>query len=326
MYDILTPRLSAHGLVTPCFSSPYEVVGHLGAIQAQDIPQATWCLGSRISGSTKKMIKQACTDGSIVRTRPMRGTLHYLAPENVHRMLDLCASKTLAGFAKRRAFLGITDAYADRALEIISNTLRGGKSLTRTALGEALREGGIPMQTQRVYHLSCYAATRQLICFGPPTDTEETFVLLDDRIPKKVILNPEEQLAKLAMLYFRGHGPATVDDLAWWCGLGKTLCKSAIALLKDELQTIAYNGKIYYFFASSVSTKPRKNVHLLGGFDEYFLGYKDRSIVADVIHHGQLFTTNGIFFPLIMLDGRIVGTRKRTWKKNSVTIVLHPLP
>lgn len=104
------------------------------------------------------------------------------------------------------------------------------------------------MQTQRVYHLACYAATRKLICFGPPTEKEETFVLLDERIKKKPKLTADEQLAKLATLYFQGHGPATVDDLAWRCGLGKTVCKQAVALLGKNIQTMTYNDKPHYFF------------------------------------------------------------------------------
>lgn len=125
MEALLAQRLFSHGLLTPRFSTPHDVVAHLGAVQAQDIPQATRVIGSRIANSTVATIKKACADGSIVRTRPMRGTLHYLAPENVHWMLDLCASKTLPGFMKRREFLGITDKDAERALVIIEKALRG---------------------------------------------------------------------------------------------------------------------------------------------------------------------------------------------------------
>ena len=96
------------------------------------------------------------------------------------------------------------------------------------------------MQTQRVYHLACYAATRKLICFGPPTEKEETFVLLDEWVKKPKNLTRDEQLAELARTYIRGHGPATVDDLARWCGLGKTDCKNAIASVAQEFETIIH--------------------------------------------------------------------------------------
>lgn len=140
-------------------------------------------------------------------------------PKKVRWLLTLCASKTLSGFAKRRAFLGISDAHAEKSLEIMDTTLRGGKSLTRTELGRVLEAGGIPMKPQWGYHLACYAATRGLICFGPPTEKEETFVLLEEWIPKAETPTREERLAELARTYFRAHGPATVDDFAWWCGL-----------------------------------------------------------------------------------------------------------
>lgn len=97
--------------------------------------------------------------------------------------------------------------------------LRSEKALSRTELTEVLKDAGIPMQTQWTYHLACYAATRGLICFGPPTEKEETFVLLEEWIAKTPELSRDEQLAELARTYFRSHSPATVDDLAWWCGL-----------------------------------------------------------------------------------------------------------
>ena len=111
------------------------------------------------------------------------------------------------------------------------------------------------MQTQRVYHLTCYAATRKLICFGPPTEKEETFVLLDEWIKSPLKLSHDEQLAELARMYVRGHGPCTVDDLARWCGLGKTECKKAISLVEKEFETIIYERKTYYFVPQKKSTR-----------------------------------------------------------------------
>lgn len=326
LINFISLRLHAHRLTSWWFSDIETVVRHMGCMQSQDIHQATRCVGSRVPGSTKQDVKKALTDWKIVRTRPMRGTLHYMAPENVHRMLDLCASKTLPGFAKRREFLWISDKHAERALEIMDSALRWWKSLTRTQLGQTLQDGGVPMQTQRVYHLACYAATRKLICFGPPSDKEETFVLLDERVPKPLHLNYDEQLATLATMYLRGHGPATVDDLARWTGLGKTVCKQAIASIADTCETLEYNDKTYYYMPTQQSNTHQHEVKLLGWFDEYFLWYKDRSIVADTAHYEKMFTKNGIFFPLIIVDGRVVGVWKRTRKKDTCIFDIQTLP
>ena len=321
MKDFLTLRLQSHRLAKDFFATPGEVVKHYWCIQSQDLHQATRGIASRTLGCTQEMVKQACREGSIIRTWPMRGTLHYMAPECVHRMLDICAVKTLPGFAKRREFLGITDEYAQRALDLLSAALKGGKSLGRSEIGKLFSEGGIPMQTQRVYHLTCYAATKKLICFGPPTDKEETFVLLDEWVPQKKKYTLEESYTELAHMYIRSHGPCTSDDLAWWCGLSKGECKKAFGLVAHEFESLEYAGKQYFYAPIKTSLTLKKwAIRLLGWFDEYFLSYKDRSIVADVQHHGKLFSNNGIFFPLVMLDGKIVWTWKKLLKKNVLDI------
>lgn len=120
------------------------------------------------------------------------------------------------------------------------------------------------MQTQWVYHLACYAATRKLICFGPPTEKEETFVLLDERVPNPLQLTYDEQLAALATMYIRGHGPVTVDDLARWTGLGKIVCKQAITSIANECETIEYNGKTCYYIPSKHKNTQQHDVKLLG--------------------------------------------------------------
>lgn len=65
--------------------------------------------------------------------------------------------------------------------------------------------------------------------------------------------------------------------------------------------------------------------YLLPGFDEYLLGYKDRSVVLDPTHATKVVPGgNGIFKPIIVIDGRVVGTWKRTFKKDRVAIALQP--
>ena len=325
--DFLSIRVHNHLLWPDRIDDPADIVRHMGAMQWQDVHQALWCIWDRAYGSDIWSVKSALADGRIIRTWPMRGTLHYLAPEDVHRFLSLCASKVLPSFVKRREFLGVTDKDLDKALAIMERSLSGGKVLTRTQMWEVLQDGGVSMQSQRVYHLTCYAGHIWLICFGPPAEKEETFVLLDERVPSPSSLIYEEQLVKLATLYLRSHGPATVDDLAWWSGLGKTICKQAISMIEDQLTHIDLDGKKYYYmsYLDDIRRYEDNQLCLLGWFDEYFLGYKDRSIVADIEHHGSLFTKNGIFFPTILYQGRVVWSWKRTFKKDKVVFHINLL-
>lgn len=324
--SLLSLRLASHRL-TPneAFKSPAEMIQHYGCIQAQDTNQALWGIGSRVAGSTENSVLEAIRHREIVRTWPMRGTLHYMTPQLVRPLLKLAASKTLSGFPKRREFLGISDSVAEDALKIMQQNLRGGKSLTRSELTETLKQNGIPMQTQWTYHLTCYAGTLGLICFWAPTETEESFVLLDEWIPETKSFSDDEAMTEIALAYFRGHSPATIDDFAWWTGLGKTEIKKTLSHISERFNTIEHAGKTYYFLKETKEIKPQW-VHFIGGFDEYFLGYKDRSIVADVTHYEKLFTKNGIFFPLIIENGEIVGVWKRSFKKDTIIFTIELLP
>jgi hypothetical protein len=54
-------------------------------------------------------------------------------------------------------------------------------------------------------------------------------------------------------------------------------------------------------------------VFLLPGFDEYLLGYKDRGAVLAAEHAPRIAPGgNGVFRPMIVSGGRIVGTWQRT--------------
>lgn len=326
MSSLLSLRLSSHRLTQPeAFSTPAEVINHYGCIQAQDTGQALWGIGSRVWGSTETSVIDDIKTRKIIRTWPMRGTLHYMTPELVRPLLKLCAAKTLSGFPKRREFLGISHTQAEKALQIMQQNLQWGKSLTRSELTEVLKQNGVPMQTQWTYHLTCYAGTLGLICFWAPTDKEESFVLLDEWIPEKKVFSDEEAMKEIAHAYFRGHSPATVDDFAWWTGLGKTECKKAIESISSDLNTIEHEGKKYFCLKTIKEIEPNW-LHFISGFDEYFLGYKDRSIVADTAHYEKLFTKNGIFFPLIVQNGEIVGVWKRSFKKDTIVFNIELLP
>lgn len=328
--EFLAARLASHGLDRTRFASAREVVAHFGCLQAQDVGQAMWNIASRLDGATEAHVRDALARGNAVRTWPMRGTLHYVDPKKVRWLLSLCASKTLPGFARRRALLGISDAHAAQALAVMKKDLRGGKALSREELGARLAKSGIPMKSQWTYHLACYAATRGVICFGPQSDAGETFVLLDDWIKESEDLGLDEQLAELARMYVRGHGPATADDLAWWSGLGKGDCRRAFELIRRECAEIddpaAGKTRLYIPRPKGGSDERPSSVRLIGGFDEYFLGYGDRSPVADVAHHGRLFTVNGVFFPLVVDDGVVAGTWKRAFKKDHVAFSFTLLP
>jgi hypothetical protein len=144
--------------------------------------------------------------------------------------------------------------------------------------------------------------------------------------PQPRQLDGEAALAELARRYFVSHGPATVHDFAWWAGLPMGEARAGLDGAKADLLSETFAGKDYWLGgdAHPLSTETPAGF-ALPGFDEYLLGYTDRSAVLDPAHASQVCPGgNGVFFPMIVHDGQIVGTWKRTLKKGTVVITRTP--
>lgn len=218
--DLTAHRLQRLGLAEPVFDTPEALVSWLGAVQAQDWYGSPWAVGSRMQDATGATIEQAIADGSIVRTWPMRGTLHFVAPADVRWMLQLLASRVVAANRARieRDF-GLDEATLKRSRKIVEKALRGGQPVARGELYAALDAGGIDSARMCGIHVTGWLAHHGVICGGPRVGRQPTFVLLDAWVAPTPPKTRDEALHALALRYFHSHGPATAQDLAWWSGL-----------------------------------------------------------------------------------------------------------
>jgi hypothetical protein len=325
--DIARQRLVNQRIEGEKFEKPEEVVRWLGAMQAQDYPQALWAIGLRLQSATVADVEGAISDGKIVRTWPMRGTLHFVPPEDARWMLKLSASRILARDGRRLEQLGLDRGILERCKELFYEALKGNRRLSRPEMMQLLEEAGISTEKQRGYHILWYLSQDALVCPGPMQGKQQTFVLLDEWVPDSRELTREESLAELARRYYASHGPATVHDFAWWAGLTVTEARSGLEAAMSGLVSEKLEGKEYWMSADAPGHTARdgSSVHLLPAFDEYLLGYKDRSAVLAVDHAPKVVPgKNGIFFPTIVVGGRVVGTWKRKLRKNAVDITLSP--
>lgn len=302
---------------------PEHVVKQLGALQAQDYHQALWAIGLRTPSSTVGDIEQAITDRKIILTWPMRGTIHFVSPEDVRWMLKLTASRILAQNNRRLEQLELTQKTIEQCKQIIYDALQGNKQLSRPLLMQLLEEAGISTINQRGYHILWYLAQSGHICLGPREGKQQTFVLLDEWVPKTKELSKIEALAMLTERYFTSHGPATVHDFAWWAGITLTDARQGIEAVQSRLVSEKANDHVYWESErtqkSLIDDKP--TVDLLPGFDEYLLGYKDRSAVLRAEYARNIVPgNNGVFMPTILIDGQVTGIWKRTIKNKSITI------
>ena len=325
--DVARQRLLNQRIAGERFGTPQDVVRWMGAMQAQDYRQALWAIGSRTTSAAMATVEAAIAARAIVQTWPMRGTLHFVAAEDAKWMLELLAPRRLAADRSRRRQLELDEGTLARSAELVQEALSGSKRLTRSAVMRLLDDAGISTKGQRGYHILWYLAQIGLISLGPLQDKEQTFVLLDEWVPTPRRLARDEALAELAGRYFASHGPATVGDFATWVGLTLADARAGLDTVKPGLH-VEQRGAIEYWSAADTSSHEvhdTSGVFLLAGFDEYLLGYKDRGDVLapehayDVVPGG-----NGIFFPIIVVDGQVVGTWKRTLKRSGVAITLSP--
>ena len=243
----------------------------------------------------------------------------FVPAEDAKWMLELMAVKAVrAGLAHARQ-LGVDDEIMARAEAVFTAALSGGKQLTRGAMMQCLIDADIDTTAQRGYLLLRHFSQTGLLCLASAEGKQQTFALLSEWVPSSKMLEKEEALAQIALRYFVSHGPATVRDFANWTGLAMSDAKNAVEMVKAGLVSEKINESEFYF--SDNSFPVTSGIHLLPGFDEYFLGYKDRSHIISPEHASKVVPGgNGVFKPMIVLDGRVVGTWKRTLKKASVEV------
>lgn len=199
--------------------------------------------------------------------------------------------------------------------------LGGNKSLTKQELMDGFGRAGVETDNHLIHYFLVRAETDGLVCSGVDKNKKPTYALLEERVPPMKELSREEALARLATLYFQSHSPATLSDFVWWSGLAATEARHAVALIETDLLTEKFDSETFYLHVTcDLKACCRKVLHLLPSYDEYLISYKDRTTVMLREHHHKAFNTFGIFYPVILYEGRIVGNWKKDSKKKALTV------
>jgi winged helix DNA-binding protein len=272
------------------------VAGHVCGIQAQDTAAARLAVRARSTGTTAEDVRAASRDGTVVRTWLMRGTLHLVpGPRNV------------AGGARRRRELGLDERMCARALEVLPGILAEESPLSRADLVDRLARHSVAIDPsgQAPAHLVGYAAAHGILCRGPDLARDEPgYVPLDGWVPAAPTPDPEATLAELTRRYLTAFGPASAADLAAWSGLPAGTARRGFAVLDKE---IVAAGEDRYIVAGPKRDRP-PSVRLVGAFDTYLLGYRDRDPMLDPRFAKRIQAGGGIIHPAVLVDGRVAGT------------------
>jgi hypothetical protein len=320
-------RLASLG-IAPSFggggAAVADVVRHHLAMQAQDLASGLWSVGLR-TGARQRDVDAALEERRITRSWPMRGTLHLMATEDVRWMCRLLNTRVAAATRARFAQLEITDAVLDHGREVVTAALTGGRTLSRPAAMELFRERGINPDGQRGVHLLGRYCQEGLLCQGPPEGRQPTFVLLDEWVPASWEPGREEAMAALAERYVRSHGPVTLRDLAGWTGQPLSFAREAVTLAGDHLHAEQVGGLSFLVHRDVPDGAASAQVHLLPGFDEYLLGYKDRSAMLTAAQERRVVPGgNGVFLATVVAGGQVVGTWGRRTGASRVEVTITP--
>ncbi len=319
----------AQGIDGATATTPLDVVRAMLAMQAQDLPGAMWSIGLRSPGTTSAAVHLSLNRAEIVRSWPMRGTLHLTAAEDLGWMLALTGKRTLRSLATRHRQLGIDGDAARGAGEVAAAVIAGRGGATRAELFAAFEQRGISTVGQRGVHLLGRLCHTGLLCQGPMRDGEQLFVLMHEWIVQPRRLTGEEALAEFVLRYFTGHGPATLADFCRWTKLPLTDARTGLAAVRYRLEELAVDDTTMWM-RPGLRDVCAGTTYLLPGFDELILGYADRSATLPERYAGAIVPgNNGVFQPTVVADGRVVGIWRRKRTAAGVTVtpgLFEPLP
>jgi hypothetical protein len=315
-------RLYKQRLRQTTFRTAGEVVAYLGAVQAQEYAGAKWALSLRMQQASDDVIDTAFNEGEILRTHVMRPTWHFVTSEDIRWILELTAPRvhTVNGHMYRK--LELDETLFRRSHGLFASALEGGTFLTRAELADALAQGGIHADGMRLGYIVHHAELEAVLCSGPRRGRQFTYALLDERAPQARRLSRDVALAELTLRYYTSHGPATVADFAWWSGLTKADVKAGLAMCSAQLLREEIEGQAYWFSPDALPAPDADHrALLLPTYDEYIIGYTDRSALFGPSLIERLGSRGDTaFHSMIIIHGHIVGTWRRSINRGLVHI------
>ncbi|MCC3300978.1 winged helix DNA-binding domain-containing protein [Arthrobacter sp. zg-Y895] len=288
--------------------SPADVVRRAVALQGQDLPAVLRAIAVRSRpGTTVQDVRNAFDRGELVRGWPMRGTLFATTPEQLATLLTFTAQRIRSMAARRRAELGLEGTVLARGRDTLREAL-GDRPLRRSEALELWEAAGINTSDGRGYHLLMHLCVEGLAHWGQffETGTEQLLTLTAPRAVDPGAAD-EAGLAAVVRGFVLARGPVTENDLAWWTKLPKTMVRKAAAGVADLVQ-VEMEGLPAWIIGEPEIPEP-SGVSLVPAFDEWILGYADRSLVASPAMLAAIVPGgNGVFRPAVLDDGVAVGT------------------
>ena len=311
-------RLRRSGLVEP-FATPEAVAGALVGVQAQILSASMLALRNRSAagaGTDGEVAARLFEGRTLLRLWGQRHTLHLYDTADWPLIQAACAD--------RRTWWE-RDAQRDPAVQIAefregvaraAGLLRERGTLSR----RELRAAGIPMPEALFSPWGGVFAELVRIgeaCHARWDGGEARYAHRSHWLPGLAWIPPTAAEANvgLARRYFRGYGPATVADFAYWRGGGAGPGRAAVAALGGELSEVETEGGRLLLAredAEALSATPPERdawpVRMLGRFDPLLLAHRVKDWVVPAKFYDRVWRPAGHIEGTVLAHGRAVAT------------------
>ena len=312
-------------LLSPLYERPEDIVAWQGAMQAQDYNYFRWAIGIRQRIPQLVRLQEAFAKAELLRLHLLRCTVQVVSHTDIGWLLSLCKERNLRTLQSWHKSINISfsESYFEEITYVLQELLAGGKSLSKRAITEKLTSLGFLLDDRLLTSLLVRMEIEGLLCSGEMQGREATWALLSERVPTIYSLTPDDALKQLALKYFRSHSPASLEDFVWWSRLPKTQCRKALVLIAPEIEEIKVEEEMMYLYHNTPDCSDYAGmVLLLPPYDEYLIGYKSRWVALEKKHTAKAHNNFGVFKPVILHEGRVVGNWKASIDKQAANLTI----
>ena len=305
---------------------PAEIARSIAGAQAQDVYAGPLTFRSRSRKLNAEDIRRARTEErSLLRTWVMRMTIHMIPTQDAGWWLPLFEPGIEAWSRRRLAQLGMSAAKQDKALRVAARVLEQEGPLTRSEVREFIEAAGVSLNSQTGMHVALTAVVSGIACLGPDRGKTTCLVRREDWIGRPPPFDREPALAELARRYLAAFSPATDRDYAYWSGLPLRDVRAGLESISSEIEEVRVGEEVMHSLRGGIPRLPRTGqVRLLGNFDTYLLGWKDRSFSVAGEHALHVKEGGGGWIrPVILEDGIVIGGWRSARKGGRLEISLN---
>jgi Winged helix DNA-binding domain len=318
-------------------SAVVELLSRLGPVQSQ-VPRAPFMsAAARLPGIGYAAITTAFNAYDIVKATSLRGTVHVSTRAHFP-LIDAVSQRTLAAALRNQLKLRRLDV-ADVRHEV--ERYAAGVWRDRADLLEHMRhwlaehesaESAAATKSQGASSLvRAHSALLRRPTDGAWDRRTDALHRLASTVFDITPVDADAALVELTRVHLASYGPATRRDVAWWTGETLTRVDAAIDRLGDEVVRLRdVDGVTYLDLAEGVrGGNADPGVRLLPEYDGLLLGYAPaaRSRFLNLEHLDRVwFRKNGVFAPLVLMDGRIVATWRLVTARRQTHLAVCPIP